>query len=70
MNESRIADAAADNLEARMIADARQILEPPGRFVVHHRHAVSAREQGFGQMGADKTRSAGDKDLFHSFAKQ
>ena len=44
-----------------MVAHGGQILDRAGRFVVDDRHAIVAGQQGFGQMAADESRSAGDQ---------
>ena len=46
-----------------MINHGGQIGDRAGRFVVHDRHLVAAGQKGLGQVAADKTRSAGDREF-------
>ena len=46
--------------------DGGQVVEAAGRFVVDNDNVISASQQALGQMRANKTRAAGDKDACHN----
>jgi hypothetical protein len=48
-----------------MIGDGGEILEAAGGFVVDDGDVIAAREEGFGEVGADEAGTAGDEGIGH-----
>ncbi len=61
VDELRVQDGAATELEVRVRPGPCEVVLPSGGEVVENHHAVSVRQQCVHQMGADEARSTGDK---------
>ena len=60
-----IGDRTGDNLQPGVLAEMRQIVAPSGREIVEDGHRIPAGEQGFDQVTANESRTAGDQTVCH-----
>src|ERR1035438_9497788 len=60
----RFANILLDELEARIVLQVGEVLEPSGQEIVSCQHAVSVGQQSVAQMRAEKTCSSGYQRTF------
>ncbi len=65
-DQRRVGDAAADLGQPRVRGDGVEVGPVAGRFVVDHDHPLATRQEGFGEVTADKPGSAGHQMRLHA----